>query len=153
MKTNIISTIIIVLALSAMSCVFTSCNKPKLDGTTWRMHEEVQGLDDAPTLTFDRTLKFVDKSAVEIYDINESSGYSSSYVNNEGTVDYHPGGKTEEAKKGTYTFENNVLTITIGDKKERYIIRKDYLIYDIDEKEYDELPDYQRGLYTYKRFK
>ena len=45
------------------------------------MYEQVQGLDDAPTLTFDRTLHFVDNSNVEIFDINESSGYSASYVN------------------------------------------------------------------------
>jgi len=148
---NIITILASIIILTA--CATIACNKTKLKGTSWRMYEQVQGLDDAPTLTFDRTLHFVDNSNVEIFDINESSGYSASYVNEDGTVDYHPGGKTSDVIKGKYSVSGNKLTINIEgkDKPESYIIRKNYLIYDISEKEYDELPEYQRGYYTYNK--
>ncbi len=151
MKTNVILIIIASCVLLVFSCMTTSCNKPKLVGTSWRMYEHVQALDDGPSLTFDITLKFIDKTNVEILDVNESSGYSASYMNPDGTVDYHPGSKTEESKKGTYTVNGNKLTITVEGKAETYTIRKNYLIYDIDEKEYDALQEYQRAFYTYKK--
>ncbi len=151
MKTNLSLIALLSATILISSCFTASCNKRKLVGTSWRMYQYVQALDDGPSLTFDKTLRFVDNRNVEILDVNESSGYASSFVNQDGNVEYHPGAKTEDAIKATYSVSGNVITITVDGKAENYIIRPDYLIYDLSEEEYDKLSDFEKEYYTYKK--
>ena len=166
-KTNYMKAKLFIIACVA-GFVLAACKSPKVAGirdevafnfvgTAWQMHQQVIGLDAAPTITSDYILRFVDKSKVELERLEDYSSYSGTVIRNDGTVEHHPGHVERNIKTGKYTVKGNVVSITMKDdysdedKTKEYLLRKDYLIYDISEEEYDALPEFQRDFYTYKR--
>lgn len=168
MKKNIVLftcavTITFVVSLLSINCKTPiMAKKPSLAGTSWQMTEKVIGLDSAPTITFNYVLKFIDEKNAQLTQLEDYSSVTGTFVKDDGTVDYTPGSSTEKVKKGTYVVDGNVITIQFEkDENDRfddgkpkiYRNRGSYLIYDLEEKEYDELPEYRREYYTYKRIK
>lgn len=139
-----------VLLLTA-SFVTAGCKKPKLVGTSWKMHYEVLALDDGPNIKCDMVLTFVDETKVELYDVTEHSGYSASYMNEDGTVNYTPGSTSKETKSGTYVVKDDVVEITFEGKTEKYYLHGRLLLCETTPEEYKHMKDYERDFVTFKK--
>lgn len=154
-----------ILTLAA-AFILVACKSPKvitqngtdfkLAGTSWHMHQRVEAQDAAPTITFDYVLRFVNDKEAQLEQLDDYSSYSGMMMNPDGKVEHHPGHSERNIQKGKYTVKGNVITVTLKDpetgesKTTKYIFRKSYLICELSEEEYDQLPEYRRDYYTYK---
>ena len=130
-----------------------SCQKPRLEGTSWKLHYEVLAMDDGPSIRCTQILKFVDATKVELHEVNDRRGYSASYVNDDGTVSYTPGSVDKSTKTGSYVVKEDVVEITFDEKTEPYYIRGKKLICNTDDEEYSKMSDFDRDFVTYHLFK
>ena len=129
--------------------LLVSCGKPKLVGTSWKMYQEILAMDDGHSFYITKILKFTDNTSVELFDETRRSGYSASYMNEDGTVNYTPGSTDQTTKKGTYVVKGDVVEVTIDKETSKYYIRGKKLIQEMDDNEYAKLPDYEKDYYTF----
>lgn len=139
------------MAVLTASFVTVGCKKPKLAGTSWRLHYEMLAMDDGPNIKCDQVLSFIDDTKVELTDITERSGYSASYMNEDGTVNYTPGSTSEEKKAGTYVVKDDVVEITFGEETTKYYLHNRLLLQDTTPEQFKEMKDYERDFITFKR--
>ena len=115
--------------------LLVSCGKPKLVGTSWKMYQEILAMDDGHSFYITKILKFTDETTVELFDETRRSGYSASYMNEDGTVDYTPGSTEQTTKSGTYEVKGDVVEVTIDNETTKYYIRGKKLIQEVDDDE------------------
>ena len=153
MKTKLFFLLFAGMAFLTTSLVMASCKKPKLVGTSWRLHYEMQALDDGPSIKETQILTFIDETTVKLAEVTERSGYSASYMNEDGTVDYTPGSTSDDTKKGTYVVNDNIVEITIDGKATKYYIHNKLLLQDTTPEEYEKMEKFERELVVFKRIK
>ena len=127
-----------------------SCGKPKLAGTSWKMYQEILAMDDGHSFYITKILRFKDEKTVEFFDETRRSGYSASYMNEDGTVNYTPGSTDQTTKKGTYVVKDDVVEVTIDKETTKYYIRGKKLIQDVDDDEYAKMSDFDKDFCTFK---
>ena len=130
--------------------LLVSCGKPKLVGTSWKMYQEILAMDDGHSFYITKILKFTDETTVELFDETRRSGYSASYMNEDGTVDYTPGSTEQTTKSGTYEVKGDVVEVTIDNETTKYYIRGKKLIQEVDDDEYAKLSDFEKDYCTFK---
>lgn len=153
MKPKLIFFLLAAFVLLTASFVTAGCKKPKMAGTSWKMHYEAQAMDDGPSIKCDQVLTFNDETNVELVDVTERSGYSASYMNPDGTVNYTPGSTSKEKTAGTYVVKDDVVEITFDGKTEKYYLHGRCLLCETTPEEYKEMKDYERDFVTFKRIK
>ncbi len=137
------------LAFGALMLLM-SCGKPKLAGTSWKMYQEILAMDDGHSFYITKILRFKDEKTVEFFDETRRSGYSASYMNEDGTVNYTPGSTDKSTKQGTYVVKGDVVEVTIDKETTKYYIRGKKLIQDVDDDEYAKMSDFDKDFCTFK---
>ena len=150
MKTKNITKFMAYLTGIALLIVMTSCKHPKLEGTSWKLYFEMLALDDGPSIKETQILEFVDKTHVVLYNTTERSGYSASYMNADGTVNYTPGSTDSDKKEGTYVVNENEIDITIDGETTKYYLYNSMIIRDTEEN-YKKMNKYEREWITFTR--
>ena len=151
MSTKQIFLLLAGILLLTVSFITSACKNPKLAGTSWRLHYEMLAMDDGPNIKCDQKLNFIDDTKVELTDITERSGYSASYMNEDGTVNYTPGSTSEEKKTGIYVVKDDVVEITFGEETTKYYLHGQYLLEDTTPEEYKKMEKYEREMVAFKK--
>lgn len=150
MKRTFLITFLTAFTLLTVSFVTAGCKKVKLKGTSWVNYVEMIALDDAPSIKTTKILKFLDNKNVELQEVTEYSGHSSSYVNEDGTVKYTPASSKESTKTGTYVLKGDAVEVTFDGETEKYYLNDKLLLQGTTVKEYNQMSDFDRDYVTFK---